>query len=279
MIDVGVNRLPDGRLVGDVAYDEAAAIAEAITPVPGGVGPMTITMLLKNTLQAASRHLGERRLRFSLLLLRCGRLMGKGGIAVERTQVPGSPDTKIFTIKQINRYIKMRMDADDILQNVWIRGEISNFKHHSSGHMYFTLKDEESRLRCVMFASANQRLAFMPREGTRVIARGSITVYERDGTYQYYVAEMQPDGIGNLYLAFEQLKQKLAKEGLFAEERKRPIPRFPRAVGVITSPTGAAVRDIYDHAAAAQSGYAGHVYPVLSKACMRCRRSLRRSRR
>ncbi|GFR36787.1 exodeoxyribonuclease 7 large subunit [Insulibacter thermoxylanivorax] len=170
--------------------------------------------------------------------------MGKGGIAVERTQVPGSPDMKIFTIKQINRYIKMRMDADDILQNVWIRGEISNFKHHSSGHMYFTLKDEESRLRCVMFASANQRLAFMPREGTRVIARGSITVYERDGAYQYYVAEMQPDGIGNLYLAFEQLKQKLAKEGLFAEERKRPIPRFPRAVGVITSPTGAAVRDI-----------------------------------
>lgn len=170
--------------------------------------------------------------------------MGKGGIAVERRQVPGSPDTKIFTIKQINRYIKMRMDADDILQNVWIRGEISNFKHHSSGHMYFTLKDEESRLRCVMFASANQRLAFMPREGTRVIARGSITVYERDGAYQYYVAEMQPDGIGNLYLAFEQLKQKLAKEGLFAEERKRPIPRFPRAVGVITSPTGAAVRDI-----------------------------------
>ncbi len=158
--------------------------------------------------------------------------------------MPGSPDTKIFTIKQINRYIKMRMDADDILQNVWIRGEISNFKHHSSGHMYFTLKDEESRLRCVMFASANQRLAFMPREGTRVIARGSITVYERDGAYQYYVAEMQPDGIGNLYLAFEQLKQKLAKEGLFAEERKRPIPRFPRAVGVITSPTGAAVRDI-----------------------------------
>jgi len=151
---------------------------------------------------------------------------------------------KIFSIKQINRYIKMRLETDEILKNVWVRGEISNFKHHTSGHMYFTLKDEDGRLKCVMFASANQRLAFIPREGTRVIANGSISVYERDGVYQFYVTEMQPDGIGNLYLAFEQLKQKLASEGLFAESRKKPIPRYPRAVGVITSPTGAAIRDI-----------------------------------
>lgn len=163
---------------------------------------------------------------------------------MERGVQPSSSDHKIYTIKQINRYIKMRLEADDILRSVWIRGEISNFKHHSSGHMYFTLKDEDSRLRCVMFASANQRLAFMPRDGTRVIANGSISVYERDGAYQFYVSEMQPDGIGNLYLAFEQLKKKLAAEGLFSEQRKRALPRFPRAVGVITSPTGAAVRDI-----------------------------------
>lgn len=163
---------------------------------------------------------------------------------MERGAGVGAQDVKIYSIKQINRYIKMRLESDDILRNVWIRGEISNFKHHSSGHMYFTLKDEEGRLRCVMFASANQRLAFMPREGTRVIANGAISVYERDGAYQFYVSEMQPDGIGNLYLAFEQLKQKLAAEGLFSADRKRPIPKFPKAVGVITSPTGAAVRDI-----------------------------------
>lgn len=155
-----------------------------------------------------------------------------------------TPDNRVYTIKQINRYIKMRLESDDVLKSVWIRGEISNFKYHSSGHMYFTLKDEEGRLKCVMFSSANQRLSFMPREGTRVLANGSISVYERDGAYQFYVSEMQPDGIGNLYLAYEQLKKKLESEGLFADTRKKPIPRYPRAVGVITSPTGAAVRDI-----------------------------------
>jgi exodeoxyribonuclease VII large subunit len=110
--------------------------------------------------------------------------------------------------------------------------------------MYFTLKDAESRLKSIMFASYNQRLGFIPREGTKVIARGNISVYERDGQYQFYVTQMQPDGIGALYLAFEQLKKKLEAEGLFAQARKRDIPRFPKAIGVITSPTGAAVRDI-----------------------------------
>ncbi|WP_028560016.1 exodeoxyribonuclease VII large subunit [Paenibacillus pinihumi] len=151
---------------------------------------------------------------------------------------------RIFSIKEVNRYIKMKLESDHVLSDIWLRGEISNFIHHSSGHMYFTLKDASSRLKCVMFASHNQRLPFIPKEGMKVMARGSISVYERDGNYQFYVNAMQPDGIGSLYLAFEQLKQKLEAEGLFAPERKKPIPLYPKAVGVVTSPTGAAVRDI-----------------------------------
>ncbi|WP_201318808.1 exodeoxyribonuclease VII large subunit [Paenibacillus sp. EPM92] len=150
----------------------------------------------------------------------------------------------IYSIKELNRVIKNKLEADDALQNVWVRGEISNFTHHSSGHMYFTLKDADSRLKSIMFASYNQRLGFIPKEGTKVLACGNISVYERDGAYQFYVTQMQPDGIGSLYLAYEQLKKKLEAEGLFAPERKKPIPAFPHAIGVITSPTGAAVRDI-----------------------------------
>jgi exodeoxyribonuclease VII large subunit len=138
----------------------------------------------------------------------------------------------------------MKLESDTVLGDVWLRGEISNFTHHSSGHMYFTLKDEGSRLKCVMFATHNARLPFIPREGAKVLARGNISVFERDGNYQFYCQAMQPDGIGSLYLAFEQLKEKLDKEGLFAPSRKRAIPAFPKAIGVITSPTGAAVRDI-----------------------------------
>lgn len=151
---------------------------------------------------------------------------------------------RIYSIKEINRYIGMKLESDNLLNDVWLRGEISNFTHHSSGHMYFTLKDKDSRLKCIMFASHNRRLPFIPREGTKVIARGNVSVYERDGTYQFYATQMQPDGIGSLYLAFEQLKKRLEAEGLFHPARKRPIPRFPKAVGVITSATGAAVRDI-----------------------------------
>lgn len=155
-----------------------------------------------------------------------------------------SDGRNILSIKELNRYIKMKLEGDPGLQDVWVRGEISNFTHHASGHMYFTLKDADSRLKSIMFASHNQRLGFIPREGTKVIARGNISVYERDGQYQFYVTQMQPDGIGSLYLAFEQLKKKLEEEGLFSQARKRDIPRFPKAIGVITSPTGAAVRDI-----------------------------------
>ncbi|TXK83429.1 exodeoxyribonuclease VII large subunit [Paenibacillus sp. N3.4] len=153
-------------------------------------------------------------------------------------------ETKILSVKDLNRYIKLLLEGDSRLQDVWVRGEISNFTHHSSGHMYFTIKDADGRLKSIMFASHNQKLGFIPKEGTKVIARGNISVYERDGAYQFYVTAMQPDGIGSLYLAFEQLKKKLEAEGLFAAERKRPIPRFPRAIGVITSPTGAAIRDV-----------------------------------
>jgi exodeoxyribonuclease VII large subunit len=150
----------------------------------------------------------------------------------------------IFSIKDLNKYIKAVLENEELLQDVWVRGEISNFTHHSSGHMYFTLKDADSRIKSIMFGKQNQRLPFMPREGTRVIARGNISVYERDGQYQFYVTEMQPDGIGGLFMAYEQLKMKLEAEGLFAIHRKKQIPRFPKAIGIITSPTGAAVRDI-----------------------------------
>ncbi|WP_027085053.1 exodeoxyribonuclease VII large subunit [Cohnella panacarvi] len=152
--------------------------------------------------------------------------------------------TKVITIRDINRLIKMKLEGDASLQDIWLKGEISNFTRHSSGHMYFTLKDEGGRLKCIMFASYNQRLPFAPKDGMKVLARGGISVYERDGQYQFYATAMQPDGIGSLYLAFEQLKRKLEAEGLFSERLKRPIPSYPRTVGVITSPTGAAVRDI-----------------------------------
>lgn len=153
-------------------------------------------------------------------------------------------EARVYSIREITRYIRMKLESDQLLGDVWLRGEISNFTHHSSGHMYFTLKDESSRLKCIMFASHNRKLPFMPREGAKVLARGNISVYERDGNYQFYVTQMQPDGIGSLYLAFEQLKRKLEAEGLFDAARKRPLPRYPKTIGVVTSPTGAAIRDI-----------------------------------
>ncbi len=153
-------------------------------------------------------------------------------------------EQRIYTIKELNKYIRMKMESDPLLSEVWIRGEISNFTHHSSGHMYFTLKDADSRIKSIMFASHNQRLPFIPKEGTRVIARGNVSVFERDGQYQFYATHMQPDGIGSLYLAYEQLKKKLEQEGLFDPSIKKEIPKFPRSIGVVTSPTGAAVRDI-----------------------------------
>lgn len=151
---------------------------------------------------------------------------------------------KTLTVTQINTYIKQSMDSDEILRGVLIKGEISNFKLHYSGHMYMILKDESSVIRAVMFKGSNMRLRFTPENGMSVIAGGRISVYERDGQYQLYIEEMQPDGTGDLYLAYEQLKEKLMKQGLFDEDKKKPIPKYPTCIGVITSGTGAAVRDI-----------------------------------
>lgn len=153
-------------------------------------------------------------------------------------------EPKIATVSQINGYVKKILDHNIILNNVWIKGEISNFKHHYSGHLYITLKDEGGVLKAVMFRSAANTLAFEPSDGMKVLARGRISVYEAGGAYQLYIEEMIPDGVGELYIAYEQLKKQLEIEGLFSPEHKKPIPRFPKKVGVITASTGAAVRDI-----------------------------------
>jgi len=151
---------------------------------------------------------------------------------------------KIISVSNLNGYIKEKLDSDVLLSNVWVRGEISNFKHHSSGHMYFTLKDKTGAVKAVMFRSRNNSLFFEPKEGMAVIAKGYVSVYERDGMYQLYVEEMHQQGVGTLHVAYLQLKEKLEKEGLFDPKRKRPLPRFPQRIGVVTSKTGAAVRDI-----------------------------------
>lgn len=154
-------------------------------------------------------------------------------------------NTLVLSVSQLNRYIKMNFDADENLANIFISGEISNFtNHYRTGHLYFALKDDSAAVRAVMFNSSAKRLKFMPEDGMKVIARGRVSVYEASGQYQLYVDDMQPDGVGALNLAYEQLKEKLQKEGLFSELHKKPLPPYPEKVGVITSPTGAAVRDI-----------------------------------
>ena len=154
-------------------------------------------------------------------------------------------NTLVLSVSQLNRYIKMNFDADENLANIFISGEISNFtNHYRTGHLYFTLKDDSAAVRAVMFNSSAKRLKFMPEDGMKVIARGRVSGYEASGQYQLYVDDMQPDGVGALNLAYEQLKEKLQKEGLFSELHKKPLPPYPEKVGVITSPTGAAVRDI-----------------------------------
>jgi len=151
---------------------------------------------------------------------------------------------KYLTVTALTRYIKRKIDLDSHLQNIWLKGEISNFKHHSRGHMYLTIKDAYSRIQAVMFSGNNRHLKFMPENGMNVFIRGNISVYEANGQYQLYINEMEPDGLGALYLAYEQLKEKLLKRGYFNQERKKTIPLYPERIGVVTSPTGAAVRDI-----------------------------------
>ncbi len=153
-------------------------------------------------------------------------------------------DIKYITISDLNRYIKAKFDIDSNLNNVYLKGEISNFKHHTRGHFYFTLKDENSRLSAVMFNFNASKVGFEPEDGMKVLVSGRISVYEATGSYQIYVNTMEMDGIGNLYLEFEKLKKKLASEGLFNKEHKKPIPKYPKTIGIITAPTGAAIRDI-----------------------------------
>ena len=151
---------------------------------------------------------------------------------------------KYITVTQLTRYIKYKIDNDIHLNEVFLRGEISNFKAHSRGHFYFTLKDEASRINAVMFASNTKSLKFLPQDGMKVLVTGKVSVFEANGGYQIYVNELLEDGVGNLYIAFEQLKKKLEEEGLFKEIYKKPIPKIPNKIGVITAPTGAAIRDI-----------------------------------
>ena len=153
-------------------------------------------------------------------------------------------EPRIATVSQINGYIKKILDKNIILNNVWVKGELSNFKLHYSGHIYATLKDEGGVLKAVMFRSAAASLTFTPQDGMKVMARGRVGVYENGGVYQLYIEEMIPDGVGELYIAYEKLKAKLQSEGLFDERHKKPIPKYPSKIGVVTAPTGAAVRDI-----------------------------------
>lgn len=153
--------------------------------------------------------------------------------------------SEVISVTQLNRYVKSILSQDAILSNLTVRGELSNFtRHYKSGHLYFTLKDEEAAIKAVMFRSYAQGLRFQPENGMSVLVTGSVTLYERDGSYQLYVQALQPDGIGALYLGFEQLKEKLQKEGLFAANRKRPLPSYPETIGIVTSEGAAALQDM-----------------------------------
>ena len=153
-------------------------------------------------------------------------------------------DKEYLKISELNNYIKSVLDKDTFLNKVYLKGEISNFKNHTRGHLYFTLKDDTSRISAVMFQSSAVKLTFVPEDGMNVLVSGRISVYPAQGSYQIYVETMEPDGLGALYIEYEKLKKNLAAKGLFAPEHKVPIPKFPERVGVITAPTGAAVRDI-----------------------------------
>lgn len=172
-------------------------------------------------------------------------------------------EPKIYSVSRVNGYIRTMLENDFVLSSIWVAGEISNFKRHSSGHMYFSLKDSDGVIRCVMFRGDADILPFMPENGMSVIVCGYVTVYEKSGEYQIVVQLMKPDGVGALTIAFEQLKQKLADEGLFDSDYKREINRRPSNIAVVTSPTGAAVRDIIKIIRARNSSVSITVIPVL----------------
>ena len=149
-----------------------------------------------------------------------------------------------ITVTQLTKYIKYKIDTDQNLMKIYLKGEISNFKNHTSGHLYFTIKDENTRINAIMFSSNASKLKMTPQDGMKVLVSGRISVYEQTGSYQIYVDKMEEDGLGNLYLQFEELKKRLGAEGLFDESHKKPIPRIPKTIGIITAPTGAAIKDI-----------------------------------
>ena len=148
------------------------------------------------------------------------------------------------SVTELNRYIKEKIASDEALANIIVKGEISNFKNHYTGHMYFTLKDENSLIKCIMFKTYAQKLNFMPKDGMKVFVLGGVSVFERDGVYQIYVKAMQEDGIGALYRKYEELKKELEQKGLFSQSHKKPIPKMPKVIGVLTSQTGSVIRDI-----------------------------------
>lgn len=154
------------------------------------------------------------------------------------------PERAVITVTELNEYIKSLLDGDAILKKIAVKGEISNFRPNSSGHLYFTLKDEGGAVRCVMFRALAQKLKFTPENGMKVIAVGGVSSFVRDGQYQLYLSALTPDGIGDLYAAFEQLKRRLGAEGLFDPAQKKAIPRYPRLIAIVTSPTGAAIQDM-----------------------------------
>ncbi len=167
-----------------------------------------------------------------------------------------------ITVTDLNKYIKGRIDNDEMLNNVLVKGEISNFKNHYTGHMYFTLKDENSLIKCVMFKTYTTHLSFMPKDGMKVIILGGVSVFERDGVYQIYAKAMKEDGLGDLYVAYEELKNKLSNEGLFDEKYKKPIPFMPKTIGVVTSNTGAVIRDIINVSTRRNPNVNIRLYPV-----------------
>lgn len=170
---------------------------------------------------------------------------------------------QIYTVSQVNELVKKLIETAPSLSNVYLRGEISNFTNHRTGHFYFSLKDEGGLIRAIMFRSSASKLKFVPEDGMKILARGRIACYPKEGQYQFYAEEMEPDGVGALYIAFEQLKKRLAAEGLFDPAHKKPLPKIPRRIGIITSPTGAAIRDMI-HVTGRRFPYAELIlYPAL----------------
>lgn len=169
---------------------------------------------------------------------------------------------KALSVTELNKYIKDKIATDELLNNVLIKGEISNFKHHYTGHMYFTLKDDNSLIKCIMFKSYTTNLKFVPKDGMEVLAFGTISVFERDGVYQLYCKAMQEDGLGSLYKAYEELKDKLEKEGLFDERYKKQLPKMPKVIGVLTSNTGSVIKDIINVSTRRNPNVYIRLYPV-----------------